>query len=59
MDVNGGGSGGVGRQDSHGGGGRGGGGDSLREAHVEVNGGRRGCNLHGVFSHLQAGESGG
>lgn len=50
--VNGGGGRGGGGQDGHGGGGAGGGGDRLREAHVEVNGGRRGHDLHGVFSHL-------
>lgn len=51
MDVNGGGGWG-GRQDGHRGSSGGGSGDGLGEAHVEVNWGRRGSGLHGVFSHL-------
>lgn len=52
MDINGGGSWGGGRQDGHRGSSSGGSGCRLREAHVEVNWGRRGSGLHGVFSHL-------
>lgn len=48
VDINGGGLGG-GRQDGHRGSS---GGSAVREAHVEVNWGRRGSGLHGVFSHL-------
>lgn len=52
MDVNGGRGWVGGRQDSHRGGGGRGSGSGLREAQVEINWGRRGSSLHGIFSHL-------